>query len=388
MITVIADDITGAAEMAGIGFRFGLRTSLITETGGPLPDCDVLVVATDTRSMSEQEAVDETHRIVRELVKGGASNFFKKTDSALRGHVVPELCALLEETSYTRVLYLPENPSKGRIVREGVYYINETPLHETQFAFDPEFPATTSVVTERLPGVQRLIYPIDSPFVPKEGVPPIYIADAELDIHITLQLALSADPQVLLAGGADLFTTFIRVMSKNVKKYGTTSLLPFAGLQSGNALIVCGSTQSSSLSEQDYVRKHGICTKQMPEAVFNGTSSAEDWMTELKAEYAASRAMILTIGYPSKGGKEFALRLRNTLSEAVSALVGEACPEELVIEGGATAFAILKALGWSRFRLTDEVAPGVVRMQWTGGENVHVTLKPGSYPWGELFQCE
>ena len=98
--------------------------------------------------------------------------------------------------------------------------------------------------------------------------------------------------------------------------------------------------------------------------------------------------MILTIGYPSTGGKEFALRLRNTLSEAVSALVGEACPEELVIEGGATAFAILKALGWSRFRLTDEVAPGVVRMQWTGGENVHVTLKPGSYPWGELFQCE
>lgn len=388
MITVIADDITGAAEIAGIGFRFGLRTSLITETGGPLPDCDVLVVATDTRSMSEQEAVDETHRIVRELVKGGASNFFKKTDSALRGHVVPELCALLEETSYTRVLYLPENPSKGRVVKEGVYYINDKPLHETQFAFDPEFPATTSVVTERLPGVQQLIYPIASPFVPKKGVPPIYIADAELDIHITLQLALSADPQVLLAGGADLFTTFIRVMSKKIEKDDTTPLLPFAGLQSGNALIVCGSTQSSSLSEQDYVRKHGICTKQMPEAVFNGTSSAEDWMTELKAKYAASRAMILTIGYPSKGGKEFALRLRNTLSEAVSALVGEACPEELVIEGGATAFAILKALGWSRFRLTDEVAPGVVRMQWTGGENVYVTLKPGSYPWGELFQCE
>lgn len=156
MIAVIADDITGAAEMAGIGFRYGLRTSLVTEVSEALPDCDILVVATDTRSMAEEEAVAETRRVVRRLWDAGVRKFFKKTDSALRGHVVPELIVLLEELPYTRVVYLPQNPSKGRVIKEGVYYINGKPLHETSFAFDPEFPATTSVVTERLPGIQRL----------------------------------------------------------------------------------------------------------------------------------------------------------------------------------------------------------------------------------------
>ncbi len=388
MITVIADDITGAAEMAGIGFRFGLRTSLITETGGALPDCDVLVFATDTRSMTETEAVEETRRVVRYLWNAGARELFKKTDSALRGHVVAELCTLLEETPYSKVLYLPHNPSKGRIVRQGIYYINDRPLHLTSFAYDPEFPADTSVVTDRLPGIQRLSgnTPLSS-IKPVEGKLPIFIADAESGIQIGSYLTLSVNPEVLCAGAADLFTAYLRLrfMGRN-SMHQVPDSSSFTGLQSGKAIIVCGSTQSTSLSEQAYVKKHAIPTEQMPLEVFEGTTSAGQWIDTLKKEYATTQSMILTIGYPSKGGKDFALRLRSTLAEVVAALVESACPEELVIEGGATAFSILKQLGWKRFRLTDEVAPGVVRMQWTGDKNAYVTLKPGSYPWGELFK--
>ena len=55
MIAVIADDITGAAEMAAIAHRLGLRVKLTMQPEAT-PDCDVLVIATDTRSMSESEA--------------------------------------------------------------------------------------------------------------------------------------------------------------------------------------------------------------------------------------------------------------------------------------------------------------------------------------------
>lgn len=402
MLTVIADDITGAAEIAGIGFRFGLRTSLLTAVKQPLPDCDILVVATDTRSMTEEEAVAETRHVVRQLQEAGVREFFKKTDSALRGHVVSELSALLEETSYTQALYLPQNPSKGRTVRCGVYYINGTPLHETSFAFDPEFPAATSVVTERVPGMQRLekgrrLSSI-STSVPASGADTysIYMADAETEEEIYSLLSSLNIREILSAGAADLFTAYLRIRFGGRTGEGRNPERPvaadcqcrltsgFSGLPSGKAVVVCGSTLSTSLAEQPYIRRYAIPIERMPEDVFEGTVPAVRWSENLVTLYRKTCSVVLTIGYPSKGGKDFALRLRATMAEVTDALVKEIRPDELVIEGGATAFSILKRLGWDCFLLTDEVAPGVVRM-CLAGSHVHVTLKPGSYPWGNLF---
>ena len=63
---VIADDITGAAEIAGIAFTHGADVRLVC--GSSMGCCNVAtdgttVIATDTRSMSEAEAVAETRRI-------------------------------------------------------------------------------------------------------------------------------------------------------------------------------------------------------------------------------------------------------------------------------------------------------------------------------------
>ena len=60
-------------------------------------------------------------------------------------------------------------------------------------------------------------------------------------------------------------------------------------------------------------------------------------------------------------------------------LIAQYRPDELIIEGGATAWATLQALAWTDFTITDEIAPGVVRMHAAQGS--YVTIKPGSYPW-------
>ena len=107
---VIADDITGAAEIAGIAFSKGQEVRLLCSHS---VNCDSVavngttVIATDTRSMSEAEAVAETHHLVRPLFWEGDGGrlLFKKTDSALRGHVVAELTALMESTGYQRAVY-------------------------------------------------------------------------------------------------------------------------------------------------------------------------------------------------------------------------------------------------------------------------------------------
>ena len=66
---VIADDITGAAEIAGIAFEQGQQVQLVC---GSACSCgtatnETTVIATDTRSMSEAEAIAETKRILLTL---------------------------------------------------------------------------------------------------------------------------------------------------------------------------------------------------------------------------------------------------------------------------------------------------------------------------------
>jgi uncharacterized protein YgbK (DUF1537 family) len=58
MIVVIADDITGAAEVAGLGLRHGLTVELVIE-GEWSTETDLLVIATDTRSKILAEALQE-----------------------------------------------------------------------------------------------------------------------------------------------------------------------------------------------------------------------------------------------------------------------------------------------------------------------------------------
>ena len=385
---VIADDITGAAELAGIAFDHGQTVRLLC--GCPI-DCDTVaacgttVIATDTRSMTEVGAAAETRRLVEVWKEQDCPsifqsfNFFifKKTDSALRGHVVAELQALMEATGYRRAVYLPANPSKGRIIRDGVYYIREVsderlevrdvPIHETAFSYDPEFPARTSVLKERFPDA---------------GAKGIIMPDAESEDDIRRVIAQYDDGQTLFAGAADLFTALLEVQIRQDADTPHSSF-PIPPLE--HTLILCGSTQSKPLDI-------GIPVVPMPRAVYDGEQTAADWLSAITPQLSAATSLILTIPHTHRTGKAIAVHLRTVMAEMARLLVttkypllleGDKGRLHLIIEGGATAWATLQALGWTEFEIQRQVAPGVVQMSATNG--TLVTLKPGSYPWGGLF---
>ena len=396
---VIADDITGAAEIAGIAFEQGQQVQLVC---GSACSCDTAtnettVIATDTRSMSEAEAIAETKRILLTLSPSHPltlhsslftlhSSLFKKTDSALRGHVVAELTALLEATGYERAVYLPANPSKGRIIRNGVYYIKEVrgqrsevrslrsewrevPLNETDFSFDPEFPAYTSILKERFPDAEE------------KG---IIMPDAESEEDIRKVIQQYNDGKTLFAGAADLFSGMIGMGCGRLKKSIAKHPIPSNHASSifhqtsdirhqTSTLILCGSTQSRALD-------WGIPTAPMPKEIYDGGNDLSLWDT---TGYKQEHSLILSIPYTHRTGKEVAVHLRTMMAKMAEQLIAEHCPDHLIIEGGATAWATLQALGWSQFQIVDQMAPGVVQMQATNG--TRVTLKPGSYPWGALI---
>ena len=109
MIVVIADDFTGAAELAGISLRYGLTTDVclceVVES-----NADVLIVCTDSRSLNKTEAIRITEDIVNAVLKLKPELIYKKIDSVLRGHVINELKAQMKIAGFSKTLILPANP--------------------------------------------------------------------------------------------------------------------------------------------------------------------------------------------------------------------------------------------------------------------------------------
>lgn len=389
MIVVIADDITGAAEIAGIARRHGRATELVTwaspdvVSAGARPPAhaatlspahaatQVMVIATDTRSADRAGAVAVVEAVARLLPADGSIRLFKKTDSALRGHIAAEVGALIAATHYSHALLIAQNPSKGRVVSDGTYYIDSTPLAETAFRHDPEFPALTSRVDELLGDTDHITAP-----------------DATCADDIAGHLA-RADHSTLVAGAADCFEAFLTLQTQHAVTpctehhaacHEVSHHAPFA--HGSSFIIVCGSTQSRSLRHEPFVSRAGAEEIGLPADVFHGRQEPDAWLDSLQRSYNEHHAIVMTVGQPSTGGKAYAVRLRRLMAEAVSRLVSSMQPAMLVIEGGATAFAALQRLGWQSFTVTAELSPGVVSM--THGSTT-VVLKPGSYPWGNLF---
>lgn len=392
MIIVIADDITGAAEIAGIAHRYGLRSTLHIDV---MPedmredDADVAVIATDARSYDADAAAEITAHAVMSACHSvgsvGTKNIlFRKTDSALRGNVEEELAAIIAHSQYDQAVYMPANPSKGRVIHNGIYYIKEnaqiasagngekdswgTPIAETDFRFDPEFPALTSVVSERFPSLH---------------CPDAVNAN---DVFRVVYNSFNGSRTILLAGAADLFEALVQYVYPSAAPHSVS----FNGIAADACqLIVRGSTLSKNIPL-------GIPTEAMPDEVFYESAEPSAWTEAIMPSWTSSRrGMILTIGEKEiRKGKLAAVYLRTAMAKVCCALVEASLPDELIIEGGATAFAIMQRMPWKTFCVTDEIAPGVVRiMPLTGTAeenkenkgNIHITLKPGSYEWGKLW---
>ncbi len=136
MIAVIADDFTGAAELGGIGLRYGLSVEINTAVH-PATKADLLIIAADTRSTGEAAAVKEMETITQALVQLKLPVLiYKKTDSVLRGHIIAEITAQLETLGLTKALLVAANPALGRTIIDGVYLLNGQPIH-TAAAFPP-----------------------------------------------------------------------------------------------------------------------------------------------------------------------------------------------------------------------------------------------------------
>lgn len=382
MIVVIADDFTGAAELGGIGLRYKLQVEINTRVNLQ-SKADLFVVATDTRSMTRAEAERETEEVVRELAKLNPVWIFKKIDSVLRGYVAEELMVIIKKLNHTRALVVPANPALSRTVINGQYFLNSLPLHQSNFANDPEFPVKTSSVVDVLGNKGVKIHSQKhNETLQHEG---LIIGDAA-NVDDLKAWADKINKNMLLAGASGFFTALLDSL-----------IIPDAQLPTGQVrafkkpmLIVSGTSFGKSRNAIRKLKTEGAPVSYMPAVVLKkrtpDEADYEQWCREImdhikisgKAIVAVSEDMVDVANADAK-------ELRYKTAIVVKMVFDRVAVNELLIEGGSTASAILKALCLYRFFPVEELATGVIRMQ-TDKPELYITLKPGSYAWPQAVQ--
>jgi len=384
MIGVIADDLTGAAELGAVGLRYGLRAEIVVE-GRPSGAADLVCVDTDSRSCVPKEAGRRAGRAARMLRACGARWIYKKVDSVLRGQIVAELEAVMPQLGMNRALLVPANPTLGRTISDGEYFIHGRPIHKTEFARDAEHPRLSPRVLDLLEACGQhaiRISKVDGS-LPAEG---IVVGEVRSSSDLRRWAAAWSRDQ-LPAGGAEFFNALLsRVGHKDIAASGRRHPAP----GDGPHLFVCGTLSQSSRDFVREARRRGTPVFSLPREIAREGAITGDAVKRISWRVAAAlrlhRVVILRIGLPQVREPRMARSLAKHLVRIAASVLRQSQASQIYVEGGATAIELVRRMGWKRLTVLREIALGVAALRVAAARPLCLTMKPGSYTWPDQIR--
>jgi D-threonate/D-erythronate kinase len=359
MIAVIADDFTGAAELAGISLRYGLTVELCLGEVNYV-NADVLIVCTDSRSVNKVAAEKITASIVEQVLKLKPAFIYKKIDSVLRGHVLAELKIQMQKTGYEKAFIFPANPTLNRVIKEGKYFVYGINIAATDFANDPEFPVLHSSVKKMIGSNDVKVLQLND-ILPSKNIV-IGEATSEKD---TVAWAEKIDEGWLLAGAGDFYAAILHKKYKKIESKKMQWQLPH--------MYVCGTAFEKRKIQIKQIEKKLHCVAYLSAAMMKYENANDvKWLKKITEIIQLRNRVVIAIDEPSKD----ALSLRTTMAKAVKEIVQIEKIREIFIEGGSTAAAVLRELKIKKLVPINELERGVVRAKAAG---LFITVKPGSY---------
>jgi len=131
LLGCIADDYTGATDLASMLVKYGMRTvqhSGVPRAGEAVPNGDAVVVALKSRTAPARQAVSESLAALAWLRAAGCPQVFFKYCSTLNStdpsNIGPVADALLAALGVTFVLARPAFPMTARSVYKGYLFVD------------------------------------------------------------------------------------------------------------------------------------------------------------------------------------------------------------------------------------------------------------------------
>ncbi len=412
LLGCIADDFTGATDLASMLVRSGMRT--VQLIGVPaeddsVPDADAIVVALKSRTSPAGEAVAESLAALAWLRRAGCRQFFQKYcstfDSTEHGNIGPVADALVAALDCGFALACPAFPANGRSVYQGHLFVGATLLNQSGMELHPLTPMTDAnlvrvlgrqtegnvglvpfATVDRGPGATR-----DAMTALKERGHRYAIVDAITDAHLAT-IGEAASAHALLTGGSGVALG----LPENFRRVGLLPVREAAGALpevTGAAAVIAGSCSRATLFQIGTAREHlptleldALATPDAPALVRQALDWANGKLGAAPVVIAGSANPERVAALQQKIGRAAAGELIETaLADIAAGLVARGV-RRMVVAGGETSGAVVTRLGVKRLRIGAEIDPGV---PWTyaegGAAPLLMALKSGNFGARDFF---
>ena len=407
----IADDLTGATDLALMLSREGLKTVQtigVPDKGLDLSDADAVVVALKSRTNPVREAVDLSLSAARTLKAQGARNLFFKYcstfDSTDEGNIGPVAEELLRFAGGDFTLACPAFPANGRTVYRGHLFVNGVPLHESPRKDHPLTPMRDSNLVRVLQRQTKLSVGLVAFEDVEAGVEAVraafkreraaghqvVVVDALTDRHLrTIGLA-SAD-LALITGGSGVAMG----LPEAFQAEGATSAAPGQGFAApaGRAAILAGSCSAATRRQIEVAISAGLPAFQVdPLALASGDVTPATVLDWIAAQVESRPVLVYSSADPDEVGRVQAALGRAHAGEAVEralAAIAQALVQRgvtrLIVAGGETSGAVVGALDVKALAIGPEIDPGVPWTRTRSGTDLALALKSGNFGAPDFF---
>ncbi len=408
----IADDFTGATDLASMLVRNGMRTVQVIgvpTSGSPAPDADAIIVALKSRTAPVREAIGESCAALAWLQAAGCQQFFFKYcstfDSTETGNIGPVADALVEALGCGFALACPAFPVNGRSVYMGHLFVGQVLLNESGMEKHPLTPMTDAnlvrVLGRQTEGTVGLVpySTVDQGAVAirramtglKEQGRRYAIVDATSDAHLRA-IGEAAESHALITGGSGIAIG----LPDNYRRQGKLAAAADPGALpsvEGHCAILAGSCSRATLFQIGRARE-AIPTLQLDAlATPDAAALAKQALTWVEEKLGATPVLIAASATPeqvealqAKLGRDAAgLLIETALATIAEGLVARGV-RQLVVAGGETSGAVVTKLGVLSLRIGAEIDPGV---PWTlaegSGPALKLALKSGNFGAPDFF---
>jgi 3-dehydrotetronate 4-kinase len=410
----IADDYTGASDLANTLTRSGMRT--VQTIGVPaddlaLPDVDAVVVSLKSRSIEAGLAVSRSRAAEKWLRGRGADHVLFKIcstfDSTDAGNIGPVMDALRADGGDTIVLVTPAFPETGRTVYMGNLFVGSVPLNESPLKDHPLNPMHDSNLVRVLARQSKTKIGLADLAVVARGPDAVRvhlaglaakgfgaaIIDAVFSSDLETIGAVALDHRLSVgASGIGLGLARALVGSGKVKSNAQSAITDAA--VGGPAACLAGSCSQATLGQIANAEQAMPVLHLDADRVVAGKDEARravDWAKKFLANgpilIASSSTPDQVSALQARHGRDAAGHaIEQAMADIAEGLVA-AGVRRLVVAGGETSGAVVDRLKIPGFLVGAEIAAGVPVLRAVGAKDgdMLLALKSGNFGGPEFF---
>ena len=411
LLGCIADDFTGATDLANNLVRSGLR---VVQTIGvpatpPDDDVDAVVVALKSRTIEPDAAIAQSPAALAWLRAAGAQQFYFKVcstfDSTDRGNIGPVAEALMRALECRFAIACPAFPANQRTVFNGYLFVGDVLLSESSMRNHPLTPMTDANLVRVLQRQSTAKVGLIDHRAVRAGATQIRERMAELQAQgVALAIVDAVSDDDLMTMGRAFADLPLLVAGSGVaiglaQNHGVVPGDRAARLPetSGAAAIVSGSCSSASNAQvRHFLEGGGNGYAIDPLKAAAGEDVVAAALAWARPRLGTSPLLVYATAEPEGvqavqqrlGAARAGELVERTLAEIARGLV-ELGVRRLVIAGGETSGACVQALGIDRLRIGEQIDPGVpwclAASSAAPGAGLHIALKSGNFGTVDFF---